>query len=140
MNEKKKVRVLFVCIGNACRSPIAEAIARRDAGDFLEASSAGLFPLGCVPGMTQKTLERNGYSAECLESKLIDKALLAKADLVVNLSGYENNDVALRDAARIEEWPVRDPYGEDESVYQKTLEEIRGRIKDLVIRLQKDLY
>lgn len=119
---------------------MAEAIARRDAGDFLEVSSAGLFPLGCVAGMTLKTLERNGYSAECLESKLIDKALLAKADLVINLSGYENNDVALRDAARIEEWPVTDPYGEDESVYQKTLEEISGRIKDLIIRLQKDLY
>ena len=41
MTEKRKVRVLFVCIGNACRSPMAEAIARQDADELLEVQSAG---------------------------------------------------------------------------------------------------
>ena len=52
----KKLRVLFVCLGNACRSPMAEAIASHDASDVLEASSAGLYPLGEIPDETQETL------------------------------------------------------------------------------------
>jgi arsenate reductase len=137
MKQRRRIKVMFVCIGNACRSPMAEAIARQDAGDLLEVSSAGLFPLGCVPHMTQKTLQRNGYSVEGLDSKFIDKDSLAMADLVINLSGYDNNDIAFGRAARIEKWPVDDPYGEDEAIYQNILEEIQRRIKDLVVRLRR---
>jgi len=117
---------------------MAEAILRQDAGDQIEASSAGLFPLGFVPEMTLETLKRNGYSTEGLRSKPIDNNLLSKMDLVLNLSGYDNNDVALRGAVRIEEWPVADPFGEDGAVYQKTLEEIQGRVGDLLARLQRE--
>ena len=47
MSEPK--RVLFVCIGNACRSQMAEAFARAYGSDVLVASSAGLFPAKAVP-------------------------------------------------------------------------------------------
>ncbi|MBI5244663.1 MAG: hypothetical protein HY922_13425 [Elusimicrobia bacterium] len=40
----KKIKVLFFCIGNACRSQIAEGWARRLKGDVIEASSAGTAP------------------------------------------------------------------------------------------------
>ena len=39
-------RVLFVCYGNACRSVMAEALARHYWGDKLEVASAGLHSLG----------------------------------------------------------------------------------------------
>ena len=68
MSHTEKTRVLFVCIGNACRSPMGEAIARKDAGDVIEASSAGLYPMGMIPEMTQTTIEKNGYSANGLQS------------------------------------------------------------------------
>jgi arsenate reductase (thioredoxin) len=135
MKQREKVKVLFVCIGNACRSPMAEAIARQDAGDFIEASSAGLFPLGVVPLMTIETLRRNGYSSVGLESKAILKGALLNADLVINLSGH-TKAAALSASARVEDWRVPDPYGEDEAVYQTILEEIQRRIKDLVRRLR----
>jgi arsenate reductase (thioredoxin) len=127
--------VLFVCIGNACRSPMAEAIARQDAGDLLEVSSAGLFPLGVVPNMTLETLQRNGYSIEGLESKPILKDSLLNVDLVINLSGH-TKAAALSASTRLEDWPVSDPYGEDQAVYQTILEEIQRRVNDLAVRLR----
>jgi len=47
-----RTKVLFLCIGNACRSQMAEAIARHLAADVIEGSSAGLAPFGDIPVTT----------------------------------------------------------------------------------------
>src|SRR5215471_15053573 len=58
-NTTAKLNVLFVCIGNSCRSPMAEAIALRDAADLFQCGSAGLSPLGVVQKQTLQTLQAN---------------------------------------------------------------------------------
>ena len=137
MANNRKTRVLFVCIGNACRSPMGEAIARKDAGDVIEPSSAGFYPLGMIPELTQTTLERNDYSASGLRSKGLQEIAAEEVDLVVNLSGYERAQ-ALESFTQVENWEVSDPYGADEATYQRILEEIRGRVKRLAERLRKE--
>ncbi len=137
MNKVKKTRVMFVCLGNACRSPMAEAVARREASDILEISSAGLFPMGYVPSMTLQTLSRNGYSTEGLTSKPVLRKELLRTGLVINMSG-QSRALALAEAGSIEDWPVEDPYGEDAGVYQTILEDIERRVKDLSERLRSD--
>ncbi len=136
MAEKSKHRVLFVCLGNACRSPMAEAIARREAGEVIEASSGGLFPLGNIPEMTLQTLSRNGYSTEGLRSKGIVRGALGQIDLIVNMSG-QPGESALPEIKSVEDWLVADPYGEDAAIYQRILEDIRGRVRDLAKRIEK---
>jgi arsenate reductase len=137
MAIKGKTRVLFVCIGNACRSPMGEAIAGQDAGDVINPSSAGLYPMGMIPELTQTTLVKNGYSPEGLHSKGLREIASEDVDLVVNLSGYERAQ-ALEKFAQVENWEVSDPYGADEATYQRILEEIRGRVKCLAQRLRKE--
>jgi len=137
MNHHDKLRVLFVCIGNACRSPMGEAIAAKDASDVIESSSAGLYPMGMIPEMTQTTLERNGYSANGLQSKGLREIVPAEVDLVINLSGYERAQ-ALEKFVQVENWEVSDPYGADEATYQRILEQIRERVKNLAQRLRKE--
>jgi protein-tyrosine-phosphatase len=132
----KKLRVLFVCIGNACRSPMAEAIAKREAADVLEASSAGLYPLGEIPDETQETLSRNGYSAVGLSSKPITNKIWNEADLVINLSG-RIRDIAFDDPAKVEDWDVADPYGANPAFYQTILEQLQQRIRLLADRLRE---
>jgi arsenate reductase len=137
MNHNGKIRVLFVCIGNACRSPMAEAIAKQDAGDVIEATSAGLYAMGMIPEMTQTTLGKNGYSANGLWSKGLREIESADVDLVINLSGYERAQ-ALEKFVQVENWEVSDPYGADDATYQRILEQIRGRVKELAQRLRKE--
>ena len=132
----KKLRVLFVCIGNACRSPMAEAIAKREAADVLEASSAGLYPLGEIPDETQETLSRSGYSAVGLSSKPITNRIWNEADLVINLSG-RIRDIAFDDPAKVEDWAVADPYGANPAFYQTILEQLQQRIRLLADRLRQ---
>ena len=142
MNSIPRVRVLFICIGNACRSPMAEAIARRDASDILEPSSAGLYPLGRLPELTTDTLVKNGYLVNGLSSKGITRDAVRSADILINLSGmsldrlFAAGSSQLRAHQQIENWEVPDPYGEDAATYQTILEELQQRIGKLAGRLR----
>jgi arsenate reductase len=130
-----RIKVLFVCLGNSCRSIMAEAIARRDAADVIEASSAGLIPLGFVAGATKQTLLANGYSWDGLESKPIQSGALETASLIINMSG-RTRELVFVDVSKVQDWDVEDPYGPDPALYQKTLEEIRGRVGELAEQLR----
>ena len=133
-----KLRVLFICIGNSCRSPMAESIGRRDAADLFESSSAGLSPLGVVQKLTLATLKTNGYPTDGLSSKAILNDDWATADLVINMSGYSRERTFPRDEwHKIEDWNVADPYGSDPAVYQRIFEDIRTRIEALAARLRE---
>ena len=124
---------MFVCIGNSCRSPMAESIAIRDAGDLIEPCSAGLSALGVVQKRTLETLQRNGYPTDALQSKAIGKTEWAAADLIINMSGHHQQRTFPRtDWHKIEDWDVDDPYGSDPQVYQRTFEDIRTRIEALI--------
>lgn len=126
---------MFVCIGNSCRSPMAEAIARRDAADVIEGASAGLVPLGFVAEPTKRTLNENGYSSDALKSKPILREVWDAADLVINMSGRPKGRV-FPDFRKVEDWEVEDPYGGDAEVYQRIFEEITRRVSALAARLR----
>ncbi|HLK03513.1 MAG TPA: low molecular weight phosphatase family protein [Candidatus Acidoferrum sp.] len=135
MNPPRKLRILFVCLGNSCRSPMAEAIARQHAPDLWEVSSGGLTPLGYVATPTTETIEKNGYSAEGLSSKPIMHSHWEAVDLVINMSGFEKHRV-FEDPDKVEDWDVQDPFGAEPAVYQNTFDDIRTRIEDLAARLR----
>jgi arsenate reductase (thioredoxin) len=139
-----KLRVLFVCIGNACRSPMAEAIARHLANDIIEPSSAGLSPLGHLSEITQQVLCANGYPLDGLSSKPLRRDALESADLVIDLSGgalEQLSDSRTGEplaADKVETWDVPDPYGETHDTYQRILEELELKVLLLASRLRTD--
>jgi len=135
LKRKTRTKVKFVCLGNACRSPMAEAIARRIGHRVMEASSAGLTPLGHVEEMTKQTLLKNGYATDGLTSKPIQRMELETTDLVVNMSG-RSWDLAFDGLRDVEHWQVEDPYGADAEIYQRIFEDIEKRVAKLADRLR----
>ena len=131
-----RTRVLFVCVGNACRSPMAEAIARYDAADVMEASSAGLHPLGYIADLTKQTLMKNGYSANGLTSDALTRENAEAADLIINMTGRTGDEI-FRGQENVEDWVVEDPYGEDPETYQRVFEGIRRRVNQLALSLRE---
>ena len=83
----KKVKVLFVCTGNACRSQMAEAWARRLRSDTIEPYSAGLIASGVDPRV-RKVMEEAGVSLGKQYSKQIGEMLHVQPDYVVTLCDY----------------------------------------------------
>jgi arsenate reductase (thioredoxin) len=132
-----RTKVLFLCIGNACRSQMAEAIAKHTASDVIDPSSAGLVPFGEIPPTTLSVLKERGISAEGQRSKPLRSEDLAAADIVINMTGRPGKLVFTESVADIEDWDVGDPYGFNLAVYRGIRDEIETRVEDLARRLRK---
>ena len=121
-----------MCIGNACRSQMAEAFARAYGGDVMIPASAGLAPATRVANDTLEAMAEKGLDLHDHFPKSIRHLGRAEFDLVVNMSGSNLPDVP---AAGIAEWDVEDPVA---MRYERHCE-VRDRIEALVIRLILDL-
>jgi len=131
----KKTKVLFICLGNSCRSPMAEAIARHRYPDLIEASSAGLMALGVIASPTTAVLTERKVPAAGLASKPLTEQSRRAAELIINMSGRPGSWMSKDGGPRVEDWDVGDPYGSDLDVYREICDDIERRLKDLALRL-----
>jgi len=115
---------------------MAEAIARYDAADVIEATSAGLSPLGTVAEQTRQTLLQNGYSANGLTSDALTRDAADAADIIINMTGRPREE-AFWDQEKVEDWMVEDPYGAGPETYQRVFEGIQRRINQLALGLRE---
>jgi protein-tyrosine-phosphatase len=115
---------------------MAEAIARYDAADVIQASSAGIEPLGSVADLTKETLAKNGYSANGLTSEALTHSVYESADIIINLTGKPWGDDFMGHT-KVEDWIVEDPYGSDPGTYQRVFESIKRRVNQLAAGLRE---
>jgi protein-tyrosine-phosphatase len=115
---------------------MAEAIARYDAADVIEASSAGLSPMGAVAEQTKQTLVLNGYSADGLTSEPLTREAADAADIIINMTGGQRNET-FWEQEKVEDWMVQDPYGAAPETYQRVFEGIKRRVNQLALGLRE---
>jgi len=127
-----KKRVLFVCIGNSCRSQMAEAFARAYGADVMEVQSAGVNPATYIAPLTKQTLGELNLRIDDHFPKGLDLMRHQHFDLVINMSGVP---VGLP-GARVIEWTVPDPIGQTESYYRTVAAQIEGLVMRLIMELR----
>jgi protein-tyrosine-phosphatase len=115
---------------------MAEAIARYDAADVIEAFSAGLTPMGSIAEQTKQTLVENGYSASGLTSDALTREAADAADIIINMTGKPREE-NFWDPEKVEDWMVEDPYGGVPVTYQRVFEGLRRRIHQLALGLRE---
>ena len=134
MNPSAKTRVLFVCIGNSCRSQMAEGFARRYGEDVMIAASAGLAPaLGVAPD-TIRTMEEKNIDVRDHFPKSIQQLGRAQFDLTINMSGFGLPENV---AGPTRTWDVEDPIGEDYETYCTVRDQIEELVMSLILELRR---
>jgi protein-tyrosine-phosphatase len=118
--------ILFICLGNSCRSIMAEALARQFFPDSMRISSAGINPLGYVAPETLQVLAEAGVATDGLWSKGLGEIDCAAYPVLVNLTSYALDAVLPPNCrTRAIHHPVIDPFGRSPEVYRQALEAIR---------------
>ena len=135
MAVPRPTRVLFVCIGNAFRSQMAEGFARTLGGDALSAESAGLTPVYAIPERTDCVMREKGIDISAQHPKPVFSLDLKGYDLIVNMTGLS---IPSLPAANTRNWIVPDPVGQPDSVLRQVRDEIESLVMGLVLELRRE--
>jgi arsenate reductase len=84
-----KLKILFLCTGNSCRSQMAEGWARHLKGDVVEAYSAGIETHGLNPKAV-KVMAEAGVDISRFRSKLLDEVKHIPFDWVITVCDSAN--------------------------------------------------
>lgn len=135
---KRKVKVLFLCTGNSCRSQMAEGWAKHLGGDWLEAQSAGIEAHGKNPRAIA-VMREAGVDIALQESTRVTPETIAWADLVVTVCGHADEHCpVLPPGVQKKHWALSDPAkatGSEEeimAVFRATRDEVRSRVEGLI--------
>lgn len=90
-------RILIVCTGNICRSPVAAAMLQRRL-PRLTVHSAGLGALVGQPvdARARQLAEADGLDVDAHEARQLDTGMLAEADLVLVMTDNQRQALAKR--------------------------------------------
>ena len=135
-----KLKVLFLCSGNSCRSQMAEGWARKLRSDRIEAYSAGAEPAGVHP-LALQVMSESGVDISRQRSKHVDELSGTDFDLVVTLCDSAREHCPIPPSAtRVRHVGFDDPpklarnaRSEEEAlgVYRRVRDEIRQFVKRL---------
>ncbi|MEM5775944.1 MAG: arsenate reductase ArsC [Anaerolineaceae bacterium] len=111
METDNKMKVLFLCTGNSCRSQMGEAIVNARMGEEWQAYSAGVKPAGYVHPLAIQALEEIGIR-HVGHSKSPEVFLSTRFDLVITVCdpAAESCPVWLR-GGKVIHFPLEDPAG-----------------------------
>ena len=129
-------RVLFVCIGNACRSQMAEGFACAYGSDVMIAASAGLHPAARLPDDTIQAMDEKRIDIREHFPKAIRHLGRTTFDLVINMSGLPIPEKQTG-AAEVRAWDVDDPIGMPYEEHCEVRDKIEGLVMTLILELRR---
>ena len=130
--SSRPLKILFVCIGNSCRSQMAEAWANQFGNGKVQASSAGSHPLGEITADTYTVMREKGVSLDGQWSKGLRDVPVAEMDVVVGMGCDVACPVPAGFKGRLVEWNIPDPYARGIDAFRNARDLIERQVQALL--------
>ena len=130
-----RLKILFVCVGNACRSPMAEGWAKYHGKGNVVAYSAGTFPYGSIIEDAYTVMKEKGISLEGQRSKGLRDLAVAEMDVVVRMGHEVQCTPPAGFKGRVVDWDIPDPFGHGVDIFR----DVRDLIEEEVLSLLADV-
>jgi protein-tyrosine-phosphatase len=119
--------LLFVCVHNAGRSPMAAAFAEHFGGEHVHVRSAGIRPIGGINPLVVQVMRERGIDVHDFPSAVTDDIRHA-ADVVVHVGDHIPDLPGIRQVT----WSVPDPHEQPIEVVREIADDLERRVKDLL--------
>ena len=123
------LRLLFVCVGNSCRSQMAEGLARAMGGDRVEAASAGTAPAEAVAPKAVQVMAELGIDISVQRPQLLSRELIDGADRVFIMGCDVRGMCPVTWLAEAIDWELEDPMGKGVEKYREVRDLIREHLE-----------
>lgn len=136
------MKILFVCVHNAGRSQMAEAILRDAAnriGFPVVAASAGTQSSGHLNPVAMEALTEIDVPIQGLHPKVLDEKMVAEADLIVSMGCGVDAEACPAKFLVTEDWGLDDPAGQPIETVRRIRDQISGKVNDLLGRIARQV-
>jgi len=151
-----KPKVLFVCLGNICRSPTAEAVFRHKAKEaglnvYIDSAGTGGWHKGDLPDERARAAgQKRGYSFKGQTARQVDPEDFDRFDFILAMDRRNHSELSARspenskakiklflDYGSSNETEVPDPYYGGDSGFEHVLGLIENASDNLITALQQ---
>ncbi|NBO59278.1 MAG: arsenate reductase ArsC [Chitinophagia bacterium] len=125
--------VLFVCVHNAGRSQIAAGYMKALSNGKVQVLSAGSAPKESINPLAVQVMAEEGIDIANNQPKVLTAEAVQESDVVITMGC--GDACPFYPGKRYEDWVLEDPAGKDLETVRKIRDEIKQKVKNLLIDL-----
>ena len=137
MTEPKNI--LFVCVENAGRSPMAEAFFKKYAKNQFNVISAGTSPSSHLNPVVVSVMNELGIDLENQKPQLLSSSMIENSNKTINMGCMDKESCPSLFVKDVDDWNIEDPKGKSIEDVRKIRDQIKHDVLNLLNSIESDV-